>query len=131
MIMRRASGHPCSVVAASALMGTREAMCARPPASARCAPPACPSRSREESLSTLWRYQRVRGGVTANDEEAYRDFVAGRWSALLRTAYLLTGDEHRAEDLPQTRLAKLWLGWGGGGGGQPPAHRRRVPPPPA
>jgi len=23
--------------------------------------------------------------VTANDEEAFRDFVAGRWSALLRT----------------------------------------------
>src|SRR4051812_34379576 len=126
MIMRRASGHPCSVVAASALMGTREAMCARPPASARCAPPACPARSREEWLSTLWRYQRVRGGVTANDEEAYRDFVAGRWSALLRTAYLLTGDEHRAEDLLQTSLAKLWLVWGRVGSEHPEAYVRRI-----
>src|SRR3954447_13739302 len=124
--MRGAAGGPCSVVAASALMGTREAMCARPPANARYAPPACPARSREESLSTLWRYQRVRGGVTANDEEAFRDFVAGRWSALLRTAYLLTGDEHRAEDLLQTSLAKLWLVWGRVGAEHPEAYVRRI-----
>jgi RNA polymerase sigma-70 factor (sigma-E family) len=31
--------------------------------------------------------------------------------ALLRTAYLLTGDAHLAEDLLQTALAKTWFRW--------------------
>jgi len=30
---------------------------------------------------------------------------------LLRTAYLLTGDQHQAEDLLQTSLAKLYQSW--------------------
>ena len=64
--------------------------------------------------------------MTANDEEAFRDFVAGRWSGLLRTAYLLTGDEHRAEDLLQTSLAKLWLVWGRVGAEHPEAYVRRI-----
>jgi RNA polymerase sigma-70 factor, ECF subfamily len=64
--------------------------------------------------------------VTANDEEAFRDFVAGRWSALLRTAFLLTGDEHRAEDLLQTSLAKLWLVWGRVSAEHPEAYVRRI-----
>lgn len=64
--------------------------------------------------------------MTANDEEAFRDFVAGRWSSLLRTAYLLTGDEHRAEDLVQTSLAKLWLVWGRVGAEHPEAYVRRI-----
>ena len=64
--------------------------------------------------------------MTANDDEAFRDFVAGRWSALLRTAYLLTGDEHRAEDLLQTSLAKLWLVWGRVGAEHPEAYVRRI-----
>lgn len=44
--------------------------------------------------------------------EAFREYVAGRYAALLRTAYLLTGDRHDAEDLLQTALAKTYLGWG-------------------
>ncbi len=39
----------------------------------------------------------------AEDAE-FRDFVAVRSRALLRTAYLLTGDHHLAEDLLQTAL---------------------------
>ena len=31
--------------------------------------------------------------------EAFREYVVGRSPALLRTAYLLTGDAHLAEDL--------------------------------
>src|SRR4051794_4712555 len=77
-------------------------------------------------VSTFCRYQRVRRCVTANDEEAFRDFVAGRWPALLRTAFLLTGDEHRAEDLLQTSLAKLWLAWGRVGAEHPEAYVRRI-----
>ena len=35
-------------------------------------------------------------------------FVAARSDALWRSAWLLTGDAHRAEDLVQTALAKSW-----------------------
>ena len=41
----------------------------------------------------------------------YDAFVVARWAALLRTAYLLTHDEGRAEDLLQTALTKLWFAW--------------------
>ena len=34
-----------------------------------------------------------------------------RQASLLRTAYLLTGDRHTAEDLVQTAFAKLYLSW--------------------
>jgi RNA polymerase sigma-70 factor (sigma-E family) len=44
-------------------------------------------------------------------EEAFTSFVAARSTALLRTAYLLTGDHGRAEDLLQTALAKTYLAW--------------------
>ena len=43
--------------------------------------------------------------MTARDEEV-RDFVAARGHALLRSAYLLTGDQHLAEDLVQVALAR-------------------------
>lgn len=46
----------------------------------------------------------------ARDEE-FRDFVAARSGALLRFAYLLTGDQHLAEDLLQTALTKTYLAW--------------------
>ena len=48
------------------------------------------------------------------DEQAredFRSYVAGRSAALLRTAYLLTGDRADAEDLLQTALAKTYLSW--------------------
>jgi RNA polymerase sigma-70 factor (ECF subfamily) len=44
-------------------------------------------------------------------DEQFRVFVAGRSSALLRTAYLLTGDWANAEDLLQTALTKTYLAW--------------------
>ncbi|MEV6689953.1 SigE family RNA polymerase sigma factor [Micromonospora sp. NPDC051196] len=44
-------------------------------------------------------------------EEEFRDFVTARSSALLRTAYLLTGDWGTAEDLLQTALTKTYLAW--------------------
>lgn len=42
---------------------------------------------------------------------AFDDYVAARGGDLLRTAYLLTGDHHRAEDLVQTALSKVWPRW--------------------
>ena len=45
--------------------------------------------------------------------EAFQAYVGARSTALLRTAYLLTGDRTDAEDLLQTALAKTWLAWDG------------------
>ena len=42
---------------------------------------------------------------------SFEDFMAARWSALYRTAYLLTGDHHRAEDLLQDVLARTCVRW--------------------
>jgi RNA polymerase sigma-70 factor (sigma-E family) len=46
----------------------------------------------------------------AEDSE-FDVFVLTRTRPLLRTAYLLVGDEQRAEDLLQTALAKAWFAW--------------------
>lgn len=51
-------------------------------------------------------------------------FVAARWGALLRTAYLLTRDEGRAEDLVQSALTKLWFAWDRVDGDPEPYVRR-------
>jgi RNA polymerase sigma-70 factor (sigma-E family) len=57
----------------------------------------------------------VRGGqVDDRLDRAHADFeswMIARQGRLLRTAYLLTGDVHAAEDLVQTALAKLYLAW--------------------
>jgi RNA polymerase sigma-70 factor (sigma-E family) len=47
----------------------------------------------------------------ATGEHDFDAFVAARTPALLRTAYLLTSDQHLAEDLVQTALAKASLRW--------------------
>jgi DNA-directed RNA polymerase specialized sigma24 family protein len=39
------------------------------------------------------------------------DYVTARGTALLRTAYLLTGDRLVAEDLVQSALLKVWPRW--------------------
>jgi len=49
----------------------------------------------------------------ASSEERFDAFVAARGSALWRSAWLLTGDRHLAEDLVQTALAKSWPKWKG------------------
>ncbi|MFD7646209.1 SigE family RNA polymerase sigma factor [Streptomyces sp. CBG33] len=41
----------------------------------------------------------------------FETFAAAHWPRLLRTAYLLTGDHHEAEDLVQVTLAKLFPAW--------------------
>jgi len=42
---------------------------------------------------------------------AFDEYVVARSAALLRTAYLLTGNRADAEDLLQTTLAKTYLAW--------------------
>jgi RNA polymerase sigma-70 factor (sigma-E family) len=46
-----------------------------------------------------------------DEPDGFREFVAGRSRALLRTAWLLTGDWALAQDLVQTALAKTWPAW--------------------
>jgi len=43
--------------------------------------------------------------------EQFRQFVSTRSAALLRTAYLLTGDYARAEDLVQSALIRAYRHW--------------------
>lgn len=45
-------------------------------------------------------------------EAGFEDFMAARWGPLYRTAYLLTGDRHQAEDLLQDALARTCVRWG-------------------
>ena len=49
--------------------------------------------------------------MDAQAREDFRSYVAARSAALLRTAYLLTGNRADAEDLLQTALAKTYLSW--------------------
>jgi RNA polymerase sigma-70 factor (sigma-E family) len=50
--------------------------------------------------------------VDAADEQRFREFVSARSPALMRLGFLLTGgDQHAAEDLVQTALAKLVTRW--------------------
>ena len=58
---------------------------------------------------------RARGRVLrrerASVDAEFADWMAARQVALVRTAYLLTGNQHAAEDLVQATLTKLYLAW--------------------
>lgn len=62
--------------------------------------------------------QRIEGFETSTWVEAdegecveFEEYVAEQGGALLRLAYVLTGDAHRAEDLAQTALADAYRHW--------------------
>ena len=44
-------------------------------------------------------------------DDRFRELVALRWPALVRTAFLLTGERAAAEDLVQTALTKTYMAW--------------------
>ena len=48
----------------------------------------------------------------ASSDAEFTAFVRARSTALLRTAYVLTGDRGHAEDLLQSALTKAYLAWG-------------------
>ena len=58
--------------------------------------------------------------------EGFDAFVVARGAALLRTAYLLTGDRHLAEDLLQTSLSKTVRHWSRVRSGSPDAYVRQA-----
>jgi len=45
------------------------------------------------------------------DEDRFSDFVRAHSASLFRTAYLMTGDYQRAEDLLQTTLVRIYQRW--------------------
>lgn len=61
-------------------------------------------------------------------DEDFRSFVVAKQRTLLRTAWLLVGDDQRAEDLVQTALVRAWPHWRRvvSNGAGPEAYVRRV-----
>ena len=53
----------------------------------------------------------MRVSARSERDADFTAYLVARQSKLLRTAYLLTGDRHQAEDVLQTALAKLYLAW--------------------
>lgn len=45
------------------------------------------------------------------DERAFTEYASGAARSLRRTAYLMTGDWHRADDVVQNALVKLYVAW--------------------
>lgn len=60
------------------------------------------------------------------DEAGFTEWVEGVERQLLRSAYLLTGDLHRAEDLVQEALVKVALRWRRLRDGNPTAYARTI-----
>jgi RNA polymerase sigma-70 factor (sigma-E family) len=59
--------------------------------------------------------------------QGFREFVQARGASLSRTAYLLTGSHHDAEDLLQSALVKMAAHWSRvARDGNPEAYLRRV-----
>ena len=49
--------------------------------------------------------------MTDRQDQAYREYVSERLPTFRRLAYLLCQDWHRADDLVQTTMVKLYLHW--------------------
>jgi RNA polymerase sigma-70 factor (sigma-E family) len=61
-----------------------------------------------------------------SEKVGFPEFVAARSGALLRVAWMLTGDSQLAEDLLQTALARTWPHWSKIGAAGGDAYVRRV-----
>ncbi|WP_035873605.1 SigE family RNA polymerase sigma factor [Kitasatospora cheerisanensis] len=51
------------------------------------------------------------GDKQTSPDDEFRAFIVGAWPWLLRTAYLLTGDQHAAEDLAQSAAERTCAAW--------------------
>ena len=64
--------------------------------------------------------------ATGSDEE-FGDFMRGRWPAMVRLAYALSGDAGHAEDIAQAAFARAYAAWGRvTRAGDPDAYVRRI-----
>jgi RNA polymerase sigma-70 factor (sigma-E family) len=65
--------------------------------------------------------------VSAESDEEFRDFMRGRWPAMVRLAYGLTGDLGHAEDVAQAAFARAYASWSRvARTGDPDAYVRRI-----
>ncbi|MEV8536549.1 SigE family RNA polymerase sigma factor [Streptomyces sp. NPDC051211] len=51
------------------------------------------------------------GGRKQAMDEEFQGFMTSRWPRLMRTAYLLTGEQYAAEDLVQSSMEKVYAAW--------------------
>lgn len=58
-------------------------------------------------------------------DDEFAEFANGAAPRLLRTAWLISGDAHRAEDLVQSAMLKVYLRWGHLRSRQPLAYARK------
>lgn len=65
-------------------------------------------------------------GLRRTADDDFTAFVAAHQADLLRTAWLLVGDAHRAEELTQQALVRTYAAWARAGSGDPLAYTRRV-----
>jgi RNA polymerase sigma-70 factor (sigma-E family) len=65
--------------------------------------------------------------VSAESDEEFREFMRGRWPAMVRLAYGLTGDQGHAEDVAQAAFARAYASWARvARTGDPDAYVRRI-----
>jgi hypothetical protein len=64
--------------------------------------------------------------ASPSSNASYAAFVEEAWARHLRLAILLSGDRHRAEDLLQDCLVKLYFRWKHSRSGDPHAYLRRM-----
>ncbi len=77
-----------------------------------------------ESVRVLPRVAAPATRLTHDDE--FTAFMAAASPELLRTAWLLVGDPHRAEELAQQALVRTYTAWPRVRGGNPAAYARRT-----
>ena len=65
--------------------------------------------------------------MNSSPDEEFDGFMRGRWPAMVRLAYGLTGDAGHAEDLAQTAFARAYASWGRvKRAGDPDAYVRKI-----
>jgi RNA polymerase sigma-70 factor (sigma-E family) len=65
--------------------------------------------------------------VSTGSDEEFGDFMRGRWPAMVRLAYALSGDAGHAEDIAQAAFARAYASWGRvSRAGDPDAYVRRI-----
>ncbi len=65
--------------------------------------------------------------MSAESDEQFREFMRGRWPAMVRLAYGLTGDLGHAEDVAQSAFARAYASWARvTRTGDPDAYVRRI-----